>query len=97
MSSRSRNRLVTVLLLALVAFGGVGSGFAMARLAGVTVTICARQRRPTRPRRLAEARPRTIAPPPMRTDISWREQRPPDFFVCHELFQRPPPVLLSLA
>lgn len=92
MSSRSRNRLVSALLLMLVTFGGAaGSSLALVRMAQVSAIVCPPDRRPSRPRRISISTAPQLPPPPVRLRIAWREPRPLDFFACHDLFQRPPP------
>jgi hypothetical protein len=95
MSSRSKNRLVTALLLLLVATGGFGASFVVARSTQVTVT--ASTRRPGRPQQLSELPGPVVTPPPIHRDRPQRIARPPEILVPSELFQRPPPaILLSL-
>ena len=97
MTSRSRHRLVSALLLMLVVFGGPGVSLAAIRLAQAPVIVCARDRRPKRAPRIAQAPPPNLPPPPVRLRLVWREQRPLDLLLRHELFQRPPPAAPSLA
>ena len=93
---RFTKRLLTVLLLFLAAFGVGGAGFAVARFA--QVVVCASDQERSEMHRVSEQRTSRLSPPrPIHRNISLPEDGPHDIFLGRELFQRPPPAILSHA